>query len=491
MRKTQVLRIIILILGGYLIGFVATPYNARAKQQIAAEPVQNVAPPAGLPGTEFSFYAMDFDGNEKVAYWFNAPDGQIYGNEEEYVVYAYRDRADWTWQSPADAPMGYWTAVARGMTSGMERVITFYVGDPADLAALPAAGSVSDPSAGTPSSAPVIGQPPGPPPAPYGVEPEVGYRSEQFSFFATGFNSFEKVGYWFNDPSGKVYGDSGRLVVSSETGRVSWKWVSPDDARIGIWTAVVHGWDSQHEVTIQFRVIDPTIPQVGDNAPVPPSQTVTQPSAPQPAAGPVLQPSADLPANAPSVAVEPLVGAPGTRFALSASGYPPRETVYYAVVAPDGTRYEKGKYDVLSDEKGTAYWTWKSPDDAIDGIWMMEVWGDTLPLQQTIYFEIQTPGAVSQVQQPDAIAVDPPEGFPGSRFFFYATGFPPGETVHYWAVDPNGNMYDNSKYEVLSNEDGRADWNWKVPEDGEKGTWTMFAEGDKSLIQRHITINIY
>jgi len=468
-----------LIVLAFIIMLFVLPSASFAPGKVFAQdtpPSQNVAPKVGLPGTEFAFYASGFDGNERVGYWFNAPDGTVYGDDEDFVVYAYNGRADWSWQVPADAPQGYWAAVAHGVKSEKQRIVHFQVGDPAVVqpAPQPSSGQTGDEGAAQPGQT-------APAEPSSGVEPTSGFASETFAFYATGFGGNEQIGFWFNDPNKEVHGDPGKHVVSDEYGYVDWEWTAPDVARPGIWEAVAQGWTTGHQVVIPFTIIDPNNPQASDPA-----------SSAQPGTGQdePLQPSPNMPPNSADVAVEPLVGVSGAQFAFSAGGYPPRETIYYRVVAPDGTLYEASKYEAMTNEEGTAYWDWKSPDDALDGIWQMKIVGDTVLLEHTIYFEIRSPDEFSTAV-PGDIAVDPIVGSPGTRFFFYATGYPPGETVYYWAIDPQGQKYESHKYDTLSNEEGRADWNWRVPEDAMGGTWTMVAQGDKSKIQRQLSFEVY
>ena len=84
------------------------PADSSAEQPFpepsADSPGAAVEPAEGPPSTRFSFYATDFKDNEKVAYWFNAPDGQVYGDAYDYVVHAYDGRADWRWDGTGRCP---------------------------------------------------------------------------------------------------------------------------------------------------------------------------------------------------------------------------------------------------------------------------------------------------------------------------------------------------------------------------------------------------
>jgi hypothetical protein len=139
----------------------------------------------------------------------------------------------------------------------------------------------------------------------------------------------------------------------------------------------------------------------------------------------------------------------------------------------------------------------------MSGIWTMVVRGDKSPVRYEIRFEVINPADPDWVNEgvapsnpvgtlPDTpvVAVDPATGMPGERFAFYALGYPSRETVYYHAVAPDGTRYESSKYETLSNTEGRADWTWKAPEDAIAGQWMMVAVGDKSLLRREIPFTI-
>jgi hypothetical protein len=86
--------------------------------------VIDVVPQVGGPGTTFQFVGRDFDGDEGVAYWLNAPDGRLVGSRD-FRTGADDGDATWSWQAPADAMRGRWQMVARGLDSNIELVIFF------------------------------------------------------------------------------------------------------------------------------------------------------------------------------------------------------------------------------------------------------------------------------------------------------------------------------------------------------------------------------
>ena len=95
----------------------------------AETPAQsNVEPHVGSPGTRFAFMATGFASGEKIAVWVNTPTGAPMAITAEELNGANSDgRGDWFWTTPDNAAAGTWQMVARGATSGTQRVISFVV----------------------------------------------------------------------------------------------------------------------------------------------------------------------------------------------------------------------------------------------------------------------------------------------------------------------------------------------------------------------------
>lgn len=338
-RKVSILVVTFMLLSGVMLVTGGSLY--------AQQPATNVLPAAGLPGTMFSFYATGFDGEEPVVYWFNSPDGSVYGDPARYVTYSYQGRADWTWRAPDNATPGTWVAVVQSTRDAprqnFQQTIQFEIlpveQPPAESTA---EQPFPEPSASYPGAA---------------VEPAEGPPSTRFSFYATDFEDNEKVAYWFNAPDGQVYGDAYDYVVHAYDGRADWRWTAPGDAQPGLWNVVATGMESGVRRIIEFRIVDFS--------------------------------TGYIPTNSPGVAVEPAWGVPGDRFAFSADGFLPRELVYFWVTDPTGEQYRKHKYKVQPNEQGVAYWNWKTPEDAVNGIWSMNVMGQESQEQKVIYFEVR------------------------------------------------------------------------------------------------------
>ncbi|KAB8139934.1 hypothetical protein F8S13_26130 [Chloroflexia bacterium SDU3-3] len=87
----------------------------------------NVAPTTGAAGTTFAFMATGFDGDERVAYWLNSPNGTLV-SIDDYETYTNDDgRVDITWLAPAGSATGGWQLVLQGAESGIVKIIPFAI----------------------------------------------------------------------------------------------------------------------------------------------------------------------------------------------------------------------------------------------------------------------------------------------------------------------------------------------------------------------------
>ena len=186
---------------------------------------QSVVPASGAAGTTFTFSVSGLDGDERVGYWLNVPNGTILaiGNS---TTYASRGRLTKTWTSRVGVPLGTWQFVAQGAKSGRVRVVSFQV---TDAPGTPAAGIT-------------------------GVVPTAGGAGSTFTFYATGFRAGERVGYWLNAPTGAVLPLDNRDHYADGNGQFSLIWKSPVYAPTGTWQLVAQGTRSGVVQVLTFQI---------------------------------------------------------------------------------------------------------------------------------------------------------------------------------------------------------------------------------------------
>lgn len=213
------------------------------------EPVYNVQPSVGAPGTEFAFYATGFWDEEVVDIWLNRPDGQVIDAEvEELYKASHTGRADWYWEAPEHAMTGFWQLVARGRSSGIEHVIDFQIQRGAPEYMPPETEDIERTN----------------------VHPKQGPPGTEFAFYATGFEvnedaqepedaNGEGVKIWVETPDWQRIDleDKEDSYVAPPNGRVDWTWSAPADAMPGTWHMVILGRESELNHTIPFEVVAP------------------------------------------------------------------------------------------------------------------------------------------------------------------------------------------------------------------------------------------
>ncbi len=186
---------------------------------------QSVVPASGSAGTTFTFSVSGFDGNERVGYWLNVPNGTVLAIGNSYT-YASKGRLTKSWTSQVGVPLGTWQFVAQGAKSRTIRVVSFQVTE--------APGS------------PTVGI--------TGVVPPVGNLGSTFTFYATGFRAGERIGYWLNAPNGAVIPlDKGDHYADS-TGQFSLIWQAPVYVPTGTWQLVTQGTRSGIVQVLTFQI---------------------------------------------------------------------------------------------------------------------------------------------------------------------------------------------------------------------------------------------
>lgn len=226
-RRSMYVMVLIL-----LAATAALPDRASAQQE--PEPLFNVNPHAGTAGTRFAFMATGFLGYERVGVWLNDPEGRpLSANAENLDPATGFGRVDWFWTAPASVRVGTWQMVARGIQSGVQRIIPFEIGAPL-----------------------LVGPPPAEVPGiTSNVNPRAGTPGTRFAFMATGFQSGEPVGVWVNTPDGQPLPISAeQLNPANRDGRADWFWTAPSYFRPGTWQMLAYGTRSGLQRIIVFEI---------------------------------------------------------------------------------------------------------------------------------------------------------------------------------------------------------------------------------------------
>ncbi|NJN67622.1 MAG: hypothetical protein HC884_13375 [Chloroflexaceae bacterium] len=300
------------------------------------------------------------------------------------------------------------------------------------------------------------------------VQPTRAAPGSVFAFFATGFAEETWVSLWVNAPPACVQarGSAEACVYlageirSNHQGRADWTWVSPSDGAYGRWTMVARD-RSGIERVISF--------ELGPPETFPLQET------------PAGQREGDI-------AISPAAGAPGTSFALFASGYHGVEKVTFWGYPPTGPMRYLGSFG--SNEHGRVDWTWESPDDAMPGRWAIRARGETSHVERIIYVEIIPDTAFPEEahpRDPYDIAVSSARSTPGSWLSFFAGNLSAWERVEQWIVAPDGEEF--QRREMVAGQNGRIDVEWEVPERAIPGTWAWVVQGTAGNTRR-ITFEI-
>ncbi|HMO56264.1 MAG TPA: hypothetical protein PKA05_11220 [Roseiflexaceae bacterium] len=281
------------------------------------------------------------------------------------------------------------------------------------------------------------------------VIPEAGLPGTRFNFFADGFSPNERLGFWLNDPQGRVIGIVPELAGqrrAAATGLANWTWTSPPSYAVGRWTMVVQGARSGTTRVIAFDLVERIAPTSG-------------------------------------VQVQPAAGVAGTLFTFFAVGFAPFETVSFSTIDPAGRR-ERIDVRYRRSDDARIDWSWLAPGDAQPGDWTMVARGDRSGFERAVVVQILAP-AVPQ-QQGEVV---PFAGRPGSLFTFYANGFTMIEPLAFWINRPDG-IAQAVTVERSWIASGRADWSWIAPADLPPGGYTMVIHGTRSGTERAIAFEI-
>jgi len=186
---------------------------------------QSVEPSTGPAGTTFTFHIGGFDSGERVAYWLNTPNRTVLAIGDRGMN-ASGGKISTSWTSRAGIPLGFWQLVARGVDSGVQKVVTFEV---------TGGGSALAPG-GT------------------NVVPPIGSAGSTFTFYARGFTPDERVGYWLNPPAGAVVTIDDQQHYANSDGQFSATWMAPAAVTPGTWQLVAQGTESGVLQVISFQI---------------------------------------------------------------------------------------------------------------------------------------------------------------------------------------------------------------------------------------------
>jgi hypothetical protein len=497
-------QIITRILALSIVLSIATPTLVRAQASGTASPSQAQA------GQRVNFSASGFQPGETVNLWITYPDSGVQPRYPE-------GRADnngallWSWDVPANAPDGNYSAAGRGNRSGSSVNIPFRV-----------TGSVPNEAS---------------------VTPLRGGPGTTFTFTATGFQPDEKASAWVTDPSGRdrdIAAEYDPNFGADSSGRLTWSYTVPADVPSGEWKGRAKGNSSLYQVAISFTV-EATAPPNANGSISPTSGApgtifsvrvsglqaneevgtwLNQPNGRQLDATPVLRADAggvatwswasptdaqagrwqavstgrssgrqvvldftltgnNPPASAPTVSgtISPSSGVPGTVFNVNAQGFYPGETVFYWPTGPDGVPLD-GREKLTADAEGKVSFSWQSPRLMNAGEWQLNLEGQSSRRDGRIPFTIIAP------ENGPAITVTPSSGGPGTVFSFRATGYNDIEFVYTWLEDPNRTRIDGPQ-DQRADRYGVVEWQWTAPADAVGGQWTMFVRGEnnKRLLQ--------
>ncbi|MDZ4721302.1 MAG: hypothetical protein SH847_22810 [Roseiflexaceae bacterium] len=198
-------------------------WTASAQAQSSGEQ-PSLYPHSGVPGTRFTFIFAGFKSREKVAVWYNTPDGKVSDKGIENLDKATsQGRVSWAWTAPKDGSIGTYQMVAQGLSSGIQQTIAYQIGT---IKPQPPTGN---------------------------IEPKVARPGALLIFNASGFLINEDVNMWVNTPDGKVF----EIALEQRRlndGRVDASYQLPTNAQIGHWQLVIHGYESGVEQVLNFDV---------------------------------------------------------------------------------------------------------------------------------------------------------------------------------------------------------------------------------------------
>ncbi len=286
------------------------------------------------------------------------------------------------------------------------------------------------------------------------VTPAQGAVGTTFTFAYDGWGSSEDyIAYWIIGPGTREHFEEGQFDNRFDNeGRTVWTWTAPSGVWSGTWVMYARGLRSTFVVAIPFEL-------TGD------AVTMTA-----------------------IAGVTPEIGPPGTQFRFFTDGWPKGDVIDAWLIPPDARDPAwLGRLYGDPNAEGLTTWRWTAPPDVYGGVWTMHARGYYSRVYVQIPFTIDAPLPIPAVAYaaPDTVQ-------PGETVSFYASGLRPNEEVAFWvnAPDTNTPIAAGDIAALFADQQGVAQWTWRVPSDARTGVWQMTAQGRSSFVLHQIPFTV-
>jgi hypothetical protein len=185
-------------------------------------------------GTRIAIDVFGFQPNEQVGFWFNTPEGDIFGTIQTYNVGPTGAVNDLPLDT-ADMTPGIWSFVMEGTKSGNKAIAYFRILGDAPQAPPPATGDVP---------APVNAR----------VSPSQGPAGTVFEFQGFGFKGGENIGVYITAPDQSVFGAPFQVRADSAGNSEFVTFSTEPGFPQGLYAITFEGVSSKHKAIAYFRV---------------------------------------------------------------------------------------------------------------------------------------------------------------------------------------------------------------------------------------------
>ena len=185
-------------------------------------------------GTRIAVDVFGFRANEQVGFWFNTPEGQIFGTVQTYNVGPTGAVNDLPLPTDGFTP-GIWSFVMEGTSSGNKAIAYFRILGDAPAPLPPVSGDVPAPVSAT-------------------ISPSQGPAGTVFEAQGFGFKPGENIGVYVTEPSQSVFGAPFQ-VKADGSGLSEFVTLSTDGSfPKGVYAFTFEGVSSKHRAVAYFRV---------------------------------------------------------------------------------------------------------------------------------------------------------------------------------------------------------------------------------------------